>query len=149
MEGWYIGRGGSMAKLSQSEVDEFLSEPLVSLIWLRFVQMGDPTLPRCGSYGRRSHALAMVGEEAVKVGNLRRNPAASLSIASQDRPYRYVVLEGEGDITKENLAQVVQDICLRYDGPEQGPVYAQELLSQDRMTLIDIRIRPGDFVERR
>ena len=28
----------------------------------------------------------------------------------------------------------------RYDGPERGPVYAQELLSQDRMTLIDIRV---------
>ena len=128
-----------MAKLSQSEVDEFLSEPRVShLVTVR--PDGRPHVAPVWFIWQEGHALAMVGEEAVKVGNLRRNPAASLSIASQDRPYRYVVLEGEGDVTKENLAQVVQDICLRYDGPERGPVYAQELLSQDRMTLIDIRV---------
>ena len=128
-----------MAKLSQSEVDEFLSEPLVShLVTVR--PNGRPHVAPVWFIWQGGHALAMVGEEAVKVGNLRRNPAASLSIASQERPYRYVVLEGEGDVTKENLAQVVQDICLRYDGPERGPVYAQELLSQDTMTLIDIRV---------
>ena len=128
-----------MAKLSQSEVDEFLSEPLVShLVTVR--PDGRPHVAPVWFIWQGGHALAMVGEEAVKVSNLRRNPAASLSIASPDRPYRYVVLEGEGDVTKENLAQVVRDICLRYDGPERGPVYAQELLSQGGMTLIDIRV---------
>ncbi len=128
-----------MAKLSQLEVDELLAEPLVShLVTVR--PDGRPHVAPVWFIWQGGHALAMVGEEAVKVGNLRRNPVASLSVASPDRPYRYVVLEGEGDVTKENLAQVVQDICLRYDGPERGPVYAQELLSQDRMTLIDIRV---------
>ena len=128
-----------MAKLSQAEIDQFLSEPLVShLVTVR--PDGRPHVAPVWFIWQQGHALAMVGEGAVKVGNLRRNAVASLSIASPDRPYKYVVLEGEGQVTKENLAQVVQDICLRYEGPEQGPVYAQELLSQDRMTLIDIQV---------
>lgn len=128
-----------MAKLSQAEIEEFLSEPLVShLVTLR--PDGRPHVAPVWFIWQGGHALAMVGEAAAKVGNLKRNPAATLSIASPDRPYRYVVLEGEGDVTKDNLAQVVQDICLRYDGPERGPVYAQELLSQDRTVLIDIRV---------
>ena len=128
-----------MARLSQLEVDEFLSEPLVShLVTVR--PDGRPHVAPVWFIWQGGHALAMVGEDAVKVDNLRRNPAACLSIASQARPYRHVVLEGEGDVTKENLAGVIQDICLRYEGPERGPGYAQELLSEDRMTLIDIRV---------
>lgn len=128
-----------MTKLSQSEVDELLAEPLVShLVTVR--PNGRPHVAPVWFIWQGGHALVIVGEEAVKVGNLRNNSAASLSIASPERPYRYVVLEGEGDVTKENLSQVVQDICLRYDGPGRGPVYAQELLSQDRITLIDIRV---------
>ena len=128
-----------MAKLSRLEVDEFLAEALVShLVTVR--PDGRPHVAPVWFIWQGGHALAMVGEEAVKVANLRRNPLASLSIASADRPYKYVVLEGEGAVTKENIAQVVRDICMRYDGPERGPVYAQELLSQGRMTLIDIRV---------
>ncbi|PKB81529.1 MAG: hypothetical protein BZY88_06320 [SAR202 cluster bacterium Io17-Chloro-G9] len=128
-----------MAILSQSEIDEFLAEPLVChLVTVR--ADGRPHVAPVWYVWQGGHALVMVGEGAIKVRNLRRNPAASVSIASPDRPYRYVVLEGEGIVTKENLSQVVRDICLRYDGPERGPIYAQELLSQDRMTLIDIRV---------
>ena len=90
-----------------------------------------------GSQGR---AMVMVGGGAVKVRNVRRNPRVALSVATEGRPYKHVVLEGEARPTKEDLAEVVRRICVRYDGPQRGPEYAQELLDRGDMVLLYIQV---------
>ena len=76
----------------------------------------------------------------MKVRNITDNPAVTLSIATPERPLSYVVLEGQAKITVEDLAHVVQRMCVLYDGPERGAQFAKELLGEDRMVLLEITV---------
>ena len=82
----------------------------------------------------------MTGSATAKARNITSNPAVSLSIAAPGRPYWYIVLEGKASLTTANLESIVQNICTRYDGPIQGVEFARELLTDEDMVLIEIRI---------
>jgi PPOX class probable F420-dependent enzyme len=90
---------------------------------------------------QEGRALVMTGGSSVKVRNLRGNPSVTLSVASDTRPYQYVSLEGEANLTQDNMAELVHRICTRYDGPEQGAAYAQELLEHGNMVVIDVQVK--------
>jgi hypothetical protein len=77
---------------------------------------------------------------AIKVRNIKENPAVALSIATPERPLSYVVLEGQAKVTSENLDQVVERMCVLYDGPDRGAEFAKELIGEDRMVLLEIII---------
>jgi len=132
-----------MAKLSQQEREQFLVQPRIAhLVTLRAA--GTPHAApvwflweRDGDQGR---AWVMANAGAVKVRNVRGNPAVALSIATSERPLSYVVLEGQATITSEDLHRVVEQMCVLYDGPERGVEFAKELLSEDRMVLLEITI---------
>ena len=82
----------------------------------------------------------MADAGAVKVRNIKGNPAVTLSIATPERPLSYVVLEGRAQINSEDLARVVERMCVLYDGPERGVEFAKDLLGEDRMVLLEISV---------
>ena len=137
-----------MAILTRQEIDSYLSQPYVAMltsvrpdgrphaapVW--FLWQG--VSPGEEGEGR---ALVMTGNSAVKVRNLRRNPAVTLAVANDHRPYQYVGLEGEARLTQDNMAELVHRICAKYDGPEQGAVYAEELLQHGNMVVIDVEVQ--------
>jgi len=82
----------------------------------------------------------MADAGAVKVRNVKGNPAVTLSIATPERPLSYVVLEGRAQINTEDLDSVVERMCVLYDGPEKGADFAKELLGEDRMVLLEISV---------
>ncbi len=132
-----------MAKLSQQEREQFLAEPRIAhLVTLR--QTGTPHAAPVWFLWERNRDLGrawvMADAGAVKVRNVRGNPAVALSIATSERPLSYVVLEGQAKITVEDLARVVQRMCVLYDGPERGAQFAKELLGEDRMVLLEITV---------
>ena len=128
-----------MAVLSKQEIEDYLAEPHVAQL-ATLQPDGRPHMAPVWYLAEERRALVMAYANAVKVRNIRRNPAVALSIATGQRPYKYVVLEGEGRITGHDLLQVIERICVQYDGPEEGPAYAAELLSGGPMLLIDIRV---------
>jgi general stress protein 26 len=90
---------------------------------------------------QEGRALVMTGGSSVKVRNLRGNRSVTLSVASDTRPYQYVSLEGEANLTQDNMAELVHRICTRYDGPEQGTAYARELLEHGNMVVIVVQVK--------
>ncbi len=132
-----------MAKLSQQEREQFLAQPRIAhLVTLR--PAGTPHAAPVWFLWERNRNLGrawvMADAGAVKVRNVRGNPAVALSIATSERPLSYVVLEGQATITSEDLPRVVEQMCVLYDGPERGTEFAKELLSEDRMVLLEITI---------
>ena len=128
-----------MAELNQQEIDQHLDQVRIAqLVTMR--PNGTPHVAPVWFHWRHGRATVMAGEGAVKIRNVRRNPRVALSVATEGRPYKYVVLEGEARLTKEDLAEVVRRICVRYDGSERGPEYAQELLDRGDMVLLDIQV---------
>jgi hypothetical protein len=51
-----------------------------------------------------------------------------------------VVQEGQAEITSDDLDQVVERMCVLYDGPGRGSEYAKELLGEERMVLLQITV---------
>ena len=91
-----------MADMSQQEISEFLSEPHVAhLATVRPDRR--PHLAPVVYFEENGKAFVMVPANVVKLRNVRRNPKVSLSIATDQRPYKYVVLEGQGRVTDDNL----------------------------------------------
>lgn len=128
-----------MAKLSQQEIDAFLAEPRIAhLVTLR--TSGTPHVAPVWFLYENGRAMVMADGGAVKVRNIKRNPTVALSVAAPLRPLSYVVLEGRAELTTRDMAGVVERMCVLYDGPERGKEFAQELLDDARMTLIDISV---------
>ena len=126
-----------MATLSRGEVDEFLSQPnLAHLVTLR--PAGTPHVAPVWFLWDRGRAFVMADAGAVKVRNIRRNPAVSVCVSTAGRPYAFVSVEGLASIGTEGLEDMVRRICVNYDGPERGPEFARELLADERITLITI-----------
>ena len=128
-----------MADMTQQEIAAYLAEAHVAhLVTLR--ANGRPHVAPVWFLEDNGQAFVMADGNALKVRNIRRNPAVSLSIATDQRPLKYVVLTGEAQVAERDFAQMVERICVRYDGPVRGVEYAKELLADDRMALIEIQL---------
>ena len=128
-----------MARLSQEEREDFLGKPQIAhLVTLR--PEGTPHVAPVWFLWDDGKAWVMADGGAIKVRNIKENPAVALSIATPERPLSYVVLEGQAKVTSENLDQVVERMCVLYDGPDRGAEFAKELIGEDRMVLLEIII---------
>ena len=128
-----------MADMTQQEIAAYLAEAHVAhLVTVR--SNGRPHVAPVWFLEENGQAFVMADVNAVKVRNIRRNPAVSLSISTDQRPFKYVVLNGEAEVVEKDIAQMVERICVRYDGPVRGVEFAKELLAEDRLKLIDILV---------
>ncbi|HIN06197.1 MAG TPA: hypothetical protein EYM65_08185, partial [Dehalococcoidia bacterium] len=85
-------------------------------------------------------AFVMADANAMKVRNIRRNPAVTLSIATDQRPLKYAVLNGNAKLFEGDIAPMLERILVHYDGPGRGAERAKELLAEDRMVLIEVQL---------
>ena len=126
-----------MPRLSSQEVDDYLSGPHVahfasirangaphiSPVWYQWQAGGEPD----------TGTLTVVsGDSAVKTRNIRRNPKVAISVATDEWPYQYVILEGDATISDDNIKEAVRSIFSRYEGNERGEEDANELTQGDQ-----------------
>ncbi|GIT42876.1 MAG: hypothetical protein Ct9H300mP11_08120 [Chloroflexota bacterium] len=127
-----------MARLSQEEQVFFISSTYCPFCYDAIVRV--LMLRLYGFFGIRL-LLARAGRglwqsERCKVRNFKEKLVVALSIATPERPLSYVILEGQATVTSDGLNDVVQKMCLLYDGPERGAAFAKELLGQERMIFL-------------
>ena len=133
-----------MARLNKEEREEFLTQPRIAhLVTLR--PAGTPHVAPVwflwdGEPGKNGRAWVMADGNAIKVRNIQNNSAVALSIATPERPLSYISLEGQAEVTSEGLENVVERMCVLYDGPDKGADFAKELLGEERMVLLKIDI---------
>lgn len=135
----------TMPRLTQQELDDYLAGPHVahfasirrngaphiSPVWYRWDAGPEPD----------SGTVTVVsGDTAVKTRNVRRNPKVSISIATDEWPYQYVILEGDATVTTDNIKEAVRSIFSRYEGDERGEEDAKELADGEQQ-LVSIVIR--------
>ena len=132
-----------MASLNRDEIEEFLSQPRTAqLVTLRAA--GTPHVAPVWFLWDGGRALVMADAGAIKVRNIRRNPAVALCVCTPDHPYVFVTVEGTADIATGGLEDMVQRTCVLYEGEQRGREFAAELLAEERMTLI--AISPDRFI---
>ena len=133
-----------MPRLTPQEVDDYLAGPHVahfasirrnggphiSPVWYRW---------EAGSQPETGTITVVSGNSAAKTRNVRRNPNVAISIATDEWPYQYVILEGEAIVSNDNIKDAVRSIFSRYEGAERGEEDANEL-TQGEQQLVAIVI---------
>ncbi|PKB68032.1 MAG: hypothetical protein BZY81_03285 [SAR202 cluster bacterium Io17-Chloro-G4] len=128
-----------MADMTQQEIAGYLAEAHVGhLVTIR--PNGRPQVAPVWFLEDDGQAYVMADANAMKVRNVSRNPAVTLSIATDQRPLKYVVLNGNAQVAEGDITNMVERICVRYDGPVRGVEYAKELLAEMRMKVIEIQV---------
>ena len=134
-----------MPQLTPEEIDAYLDGPHVahfasirpdgtphiSPVWYHWQPAADDATA--------GTVTVVSGHAAVKTRNIRRNPKAALSIATDEWPYQYVILEGNATVRTDQLKDAVRSIFSRYEGAERGEQDATEL-TEGAQQLVAIEI---------
>ena len=132
-----------MAKMNSLETSVFLEEsniahlvtlredgtPHVSPIWYKFI---------AGYFAMFTPA------HSIKFRNLHSDRRASISVASYDEPYRYVVAEGLASLNEQKFDEIALAIASRYRGIERGKAFVDQLKAEYEMGTI--LLKPERFM---
>ncbi len=116
-----------MAEMTDADRDTFLAERRVAVLAIERDGKG----PLCAPvwYRRRDDGgfeVAMANASA-KAARLRASGRATLCVQDEDRPYRYVTVEGPVQLdvmSDDDRHEVLTDIAGRYLGEAAGQAYA-------------------------
>lgn len=139
-----------MATMSDDERDAFLQErrlgtlaigrvgkgPLLAPIWFRYVPGG--TVDICMS------------STSAKAHRLRAEGRASMSVLTEDNPYKYVTVEGPVSVEElgENTYDVLLEMSTRYLGKRGGAMYTENFMTNmgtTGSTEVLVRITPENW----
>jgi PPOX class probable F420-dependent enzyme len=123
--------------MSPEQIDAFLAQPLIAhLTTLR--RDGSPrTTPVWYQY-RDGRFYVFTVHTTRKLPHLRRDPRVSISVASQDEPYRYVTATGTATVREADVMEEAIAIASRYRGADSGPSYIRGLAARGAVVLITI-----------
>ncbi len=77
--------------------------------------------------------------DSVKVRNIRRNPRISITIASEGRPYRYILFKGDAELHTGGVDGYPGRMAERYLGREGGAAYIEDISPHPPFVVIKIR----------
>jgi PPOX class probable F420-dependent enzyme len=73
---------------------------------------------------------------SLKMRNLARDPRLTLSIASSEQPYAYVVADGVAEIVRGDITERAVAIASRYERSDGGVPYIEKLRARFDVALI-------------
>jgi PPOX class probable F420-dependent enzyme len=124
-----------MAKMTRAETEQFLALPLIAHFVTTRADGSPHAVPVWYAFVE-GRFYVFTPTTSLKIRNIKRNPRLTLSIASHDQPYRYVVANGVAEIIAEGVTERAVSIATRYEGPEGGVKYVANLLVNWELTLI-------------
>ena len=129
-----------MPQMTPDETRTFLNEPHIAHLVTQRPDGSPHVAPVWYEY-RDDIFVIIAMESAQKIRNLKANNMASISVASEDEPYRYVLAEGAMEISDVGFDEVGPRIAGRYKGAEGGAAYADELKREDKMVVLTMTPR--------
>lgn len=114
-----------MATMTPQQIDQFLARPLIAHVTSLRADGSAHTVPVWYQY-EDGKFYVFTPTPSVKIRHLKRDPRLTISIASEDEPYRYVVAEGEAELSNDNPNQRGGEIASRYRGAE-GPAFVENV----------------------
>jgi PPOX class probable F420-dependent enzyme len=120
-----------MPRLTSQEIDAYLAGPHVAH-FASIRQDGTPHISPVWYRWEDGKVTVVSGDSAVKTRNVRQNPKVAISVATDEWPYQYVILEGDATVENANLRDTVRSIFSRYEGTERGAQDADELTRSDQ-----------------
>ena len=126
-----------MGRLSQREIDDLLNEPYISIV-CTLRPDGTPHMSPVWHLMEEDQVVIAVEESSVKARNVRNDPRVALCVGTDEKPQRWVQVNGTATLSKDRVPGVVRSLSLHYMGAEEGEPYADEVLKQLDFTLMRI-----------
>ena len=128
-----------MTRMGSKEFQEYLQEPHIAHL-VTIGTNGYPLVTPIWYLYNNEEFYVMSQRDSHKIRNLVSNPNVALSIANDERPHKYVALQGNAELIEPFDPEWVRTICTRYDGIDQGNKFAEDCLKLD-MVVVKIRVR--------
>lgn len=124
--------------MTPEEIDEFLREPhICDLATVR--PDGSPHVTPVWHHYDGENLVILADDSAVKVRNIRHEPRVAASIATDNRPYKYVLVHGVATLSYENIREYVGAMANNYLGREEGKTYTEKAVRETHFVVITIR----------
>ena len=124
--------------MTRQEMEEYLKETHIANL-ATVKPDGSPHLaPVWYEYdGERLYMIT--SDSTAKARNINRDSRVVASIAVPGEPYKYVLIQGNAEVTTNDVEMTTLSICTRYRGRERGVSFARELLEAGDAVVIVVR----------
>ena len=113
-----------MPIMNLQQIKEFLDRPLIAHLTSLREDGSAHTVPVWYQYDD-ARFYVFTPSQSVKITNLKRDPRLTISIASEDEPYRYVVGSGMAVFKVARSLKRHTAIAARYRGEPAGATFVQ------------------------
>ncbi len=124
--------------MTPEQIEAYLSKPhIADLATVR--PDGSPHVAPVWFLYENGFIKVLAETSSVKVRNLKGESRVSVSIATDQRPYEYVIVNGVAEISEGDISDILRRISVHYQGLEEGERYAEKTLRELELCLITIR----------
>jgi len=129
--------------VTSDQIEKYLSEShICNLATVR--PDGSPHVAPVWHHYDGENLIIVAEESAVKVRNIRHEPRVSASIATDARPYKYVIINGSATLSYDNIREYVLIMANNYLGEEEGEEYTEKAVRD--LDFVVITIRPTKMI---
>ena len=114
-----------MGRMSEQEMQAFLDEPRVGHM-VTLQPDGSPQAAPIWYEYRDGKFLVWTDRFTRRFKNISGDPRVTMSIASDDQPYRYVTVEATVTIRETDIEATAISIATRYKGLESGTAFVED-----------------------
>ena len=81
--------------------------------------------------------LYMITEGSLlKARNIKRDSRVAVSISNDQEPYKYVLMEGNAEVSNRDVEKITHSVCTRYSGQEEGSKLAEAIMDGGRTVVL-------------
>ena len=121
--------------MTPEEMNDYLDETHIAHL---------ATLKRDGSphltplwYQYDNGNLYMITEGSLlKARNIKRDSRVAVSISNDQEPYKYVLMEGNAEVSNRDVEKITHSVCTRYSGQEEGSKLAEAIMDGGRTVVL-------------
>ena len=126
-----------MGRLSPSQIDDLLREPIVSIV-CTLRPDGTPHVTPVWHLVDGGQVVVAIEESSVKAKNVRHDPRVALCVATDETPQRWVQVNGTAVLSNDRVPEVVRAVSVHYKGKAEGEPYAEQVLADRDFVLMRI-----------
>ena len=114
-----------MARLSQTDMEDLLGRPIISVV-STIRPDGTPHMTPVWHLVDDGEVVIAIEDSSVKARNVRANPRAALCVVMDETPQKWVLFSGDPRLSTERVVELVRDVSVHYMGEEEGASYSEQ-----------------------
>lgn len=123
--------------MTPEQIDEYLSRPMIADL-ATVNPDGSPHVAPVWFRWDGEVVKVFTQTTAVKVRNIRHDVRVAVSVATQEAPYGYVIVNGTAEISNDGIPDEVRAMAIHYKGEVEGEIYIRQALQEMEFCLLTV-----------